>query len=73
MPQKAFIKPFEAPQRSVQIKIEVYFYCNTTFSNAQGQKGQRIKTVQGTSLSETCCPRSKRVEPKFSPNSGRSN
>ena len=28
---KAFIKPFEAPQRSVKIKIKVNFYFNTTF------------------------------------------
>ena len=28
---KDFIKPFEAPQRSVKIKNSVYFYCNTTF------------------------------------------
>ena len=28
---KAFIKPFEAAQTSLKIKIEVYFYFNTTF------------------------------------------
>ena len=28
---KAFIKPFEAPQRRVKIKIYVNFYFNTTF------------------------------------------
>ena len=28
---KAFIKPFEAAQRRLKIKIEVYFYFNTTF------------------------------------------
>ena len=28
---KAFIKPFEAPQRSVKIKIHVNFYFYTTF------------------------------------------
>ena len=36
---KAFIKPFEAPQRSVKIKIQVNFYFNSTFWNAQGEKG----------------------------------
>ena len=30
---KASIKLFEAPQRSVKIKIEVNFYFNTTFLN----------------------------------------
>ena len=34
---KAFIKPFEAPQRSVKIKIEVNFYL-TNFLNAQDGK-----------------------------------
>ena len=28
---KAFIKPFEAPEGSVKIKIQVNFYFNTTF------------------------------------------
>ena len=28
---KALIKPFEAPQRSVNIKSQVNFYFNTTF------------------------------------------
>ena len=32
------IKPFEAPQRSVKIKIEVNFYFNKTLENAQGGK-----------------------------------
>ena len=36
---KTFIKPFEAPQRSVKIKIYVDFYFNITFSNAQDEKG----------------------------------
>ena len=36
---KAFIKPFETPQRSVKIKISVNFHFNTTFWNAQGEKG----------------------------------
>ena len=36
---KALIKPFEAPQRSVTIKIEVNFYFNTTFLNARGGEG----------------------------------
>ena len=32
---KAF-KPFEAPQRSVKIKIQVNFYFNTTFEGREG-------------------------------------
>ena len=36
---KAFIKPFEAPQRSVKIKIQLNFYFNTTFRNARDWKG----------------------------------
>ena len=36
---KAFIEPFEAPQRSVKINTYVNFYFNTTFWNAQGGKG----------------------------------
>ena len=36
---KAFIKPFETPQRSVKIKISVNFHFNTTFWNTQGEKG----------------------------------
>ena len=36
---KAFIEPFEAPQRRMKIKIEVNFYFNTTCSNLQGEKG----------------------------------
>ena len=31
---KAFIKPFEAPQRSVKIKINLIYF-NTTFRNAR--------------------------------------
>ena len=29
------LRPFEAPQRSVKIKIQLNFYFNTTFRNAQ--------------------------------------
>ena len=36
---KAFIKPFEAPQRSVKVKIKVNIYFNTNFCNARGGKG----------------------------------
>ena len=36
---KAFIKPFEAPQRSVKIKIGVNFYFNINFLNVQDGKG----------------------------------
>ena len=35
---KAFIKPFEVPQRSVKIKIYFNFYFNKTFRNAQDGK-----------------------------------
>ena len=35
---KAFIKPFEAPQRSVKIKIEVNLYFNINYLNAQDGK-----------------------------------
>ena len=35
---KAFIKPFEVPQRSVKIKILVNFYFNINFLNAQDGK-----------------------------------
>ena len=35
---KAFTKPFEVPQRSVKIKIYVYFSFNTTLWNTQGGK-----------------------------------
>ena len=36
---KAFIKPFEALQMSVKIKIQVNFSFNTIFENARGMKG----------------------------------
>ena len=36
---KTFMKPFEAPQRSVKIKIKLNFYFNTTFRNARDVKG----------------------------------
>ena len=36
---KAFIKPFEAPQRSVKIKIKLNFYFNTAFKNERAFKG----------------------------------
>ena len=32
---KVFTKPFEAPQRSVKIKIQINFYFNTTSKNAR--------------------------------------
>ena len=35
---KAFIKPFEAPQRRVKIKIWVNFYFTTAFWNARDGK-----------------------------------
>ena len=38
----AFIKPFEAPQRSVKIKISVNFYFNSTFLNARGGKSSDL-------------------------------
>ena len=42
---KAFKKPFEAPQRSMKIKIEVYFYFNTILCNAR--EGEIICDVTG--------------------------
>ena len=36
---KAFMKPSEAPQRSVKTKIWINFYSNTTFWNARAGKG----------------------------------
>ena len=36
---KAFMKLFEAPQRSVKIKFSLNFYFSTTFRNARGGKG----------------------------------
>ena len=35
---KAFMEPFETPQRSVKIKIQLDFYFNTTFRNARDGK-----------------------------------
>ena len=35
---KAFIKPSEAPQRSVKIKIQLNFHFNTTLRNARDVK-----------------------------------
>ena len=42
---KAFIKPFEVPKRSVKIKIQLNFYFNTTFRNAQDVKGPMTMIV----------------------------
>ena len=39
---KVFIKPSEAPQRSVKIKNSVNFYSNTTFWNARDGKGLNL-------------------------------
>ena len=36
---KAFIKPFEAPQKRIKIKIEDNFYFNIIFWDAWGGKG----------------------------------
>ena len=36
---KAFIKPFEAPQRSAKIRIEVNSYFNLHFMKIQDVKG----------------------------------
>ena len=36
---KAFIKPCEAPQRNVKIKILLNFYFNTTSRNARDSLG----------------------------------
>ena len=33
---KAFIKPFEAPQGTLKIKIQVTFYFNTSFLTHEG-------------------------------------
>ena len=43
MALKAFIKPFEAQQRTVKIKIQLNFYFNTTFKNSRDGKGQRLE------------------------------
>ena len=34
-----YVKPFEEPQRSVKIKINLSFYFNTTFRNVRDVKG----------------------------------
>ena len=39
---KTFIKYYEAPQRSVKIKIELNFYFNTTFRNAWDVKFNQV-------------------------------
>ena len=39
MDLKALVKPFEAPQKRVKIKISVNFYFNINFLNAQDGKG----------------------------------
>ena len=36
---KAFIKPLEAPQKSVKVKVYLNFYFNTTFRNERVFKG----------------------------------
>ena len=36
---KAFIKPFEAPERSAKTKTYLNFYFNVTFNNAQDGMG----------------------------------
>ena len=36
---KAFIKPFDVPEGSVKIKIQLNFYFNITFRNARDVKG----------------------------------
>ena len=41
-PIKAFIKPFEAPQWSVKIKIYINFYFNTSFWNTRDGKGLAV-------------------------------
>ena len=40
---KAFLKPFEAPQRSVKIKIYINFCFNITFWNTRGEIGENIQ------------------------------
>ena len=39
---KAFIKPFETPQRKVKIKIQLNFYFNTTFRKCTRRLGLKI-------------------------------
>ena len=41
-PIKAFIKPFEAPQRSAKIIIQVIFDFNTTFRIAREGKSRHL-------------------------------
>ena len=36
------MKPFEAQQRRVKIKIYFNFYFSTTFKNARDRKGQNL-------------------------------
>ena len=38
---KTFIKPFEAPQGSVKIKISFNFYFNTAFRNERAFRGKK--------------------------------
>ena len=45
MALKAFVKPFEAPQKRVKIKISVNFYFNIKFLNAQDGKGFKVEEV----------------------------
>ena len=47
---KAFIKPFEAPQRSVEIKIYLDFYFDTTFRNVRDGKGYGILIMLSSQL-----------------------
>ena len=42
---KAFTKPFEAPKRSVKIKIELNFYFDTTCRNTWDVKGLRVSLL----------------------------
>ena len=42
---KAFIKSFEVPQRSVEIKILVSFYFNTTFWNARSGTDSNVQSI----------------------------
>ena len=42
---KAFIKSFEALQRSVKIKLSVNFYFNTTFWNIRRGKGYDVSLI----------------------------
>ena len=47
---KAVVKPFEAPQRSVKIKIQLNFYFNTTFRNARDVNSYLYYSSNLTSL-----------------------